>query len=125
MQTQHPVSPEFILTTEGFSASDDLQRKTAQKVEKLFRHRNPPLVRLRLHILRETPRGEEPRFITRALAEHQGADCITHADALEPELSAFGGLEKLERMLNAEAGARKHTQRHPHGIEVPSSLPKV
>jgi hypothetical protein len=125
MKNTPPLPSEFLFSTEGFTATDDVKSRAAQKAEKLFRHRHPPLIRVRLHIDLEVPHGKVAQFLARALAERQGADCVVHADALEPGLAAMEALEKLERMLAGEAGARKHTKHHPHGIDVPSTLPKV
>ena len=43
----------------------------------------------------------------------------------EPAPALTEALDKLERMLAGDAGARKHTKHHPRDIDVPSSLPKV
>lgn len=122
--TPNPI-PEILFSTEGFAASDDLKARSTQKAEKLFRHRHPPIVRVRLHIERDAPRGQPVRFLARALAERSGADCVTHAEAPEPLPAIAEAIDKLERMLAEEASARKHTKHHPHGIDVPSNLPKV
>jgi len=52
-------------------------------------------------------------------------DCVAHAEAAEPAPALTEALDKLERMLAGDAGARKHTKHHPRDIDVPSSLPKV
>ncbi len=120
-----PPIPELLLSTEGFAAGDDLKNRAALKTEKLFRHRQPPLIRVRLHIERTVPHGQPARFVVRALAERQGPDCVVHAEAAEPAPALSEALDKLERMLAGEAGARKHTKHHPRDIDVPSTLPKV
>jgi ribosome-associated translation inhibitor RaiA len=119
------LPPEILFSTEGFAASDDLKSRAAQKAEKLFRHRQPPLIRIRVHIERKVPHGQPAGFVVRAQAERQGADCVAHAEAAEPAPALTEALDKLERMLAGDAGARKHTKHHPRDIDVPSSLPKV
>ena len=125
MNQPPPPVPELLLSTEGFAAGDDLKSRAAQKTEKLFRHRQPPLIRVRLHIERTVPHGQAARFVVRALAERQGADCVAHAEATEPVPAMGEALDKLERMLAGEAGVRKHTKHHPRDIDVPATLPKV
>jgi len=125
MNTSPILPPEIIFSTEGFAGGDDLKSRAAQKAEKLFRHRQPPLIRVRVHIERTVPHGQAARFVVRALAERQGADCVAHAEAAEPAPALIEALDKLERMLAGDAGARKHTKHHPRDIDVPSSLPKV
>jgi ribosome-associated translation inhibitor RaiA len=125
MKTSPIPTPETLLTTEGFAASDDLKDRATQKAEKLFRHRQPPLIRVRVHIARTVPHGQAARFAVRALAERQGPDCVVHAEAAEPVPAVMEALDKLERILTGGARARKHTKHHPHDIDVPSTLPKV
>ena len=120
-----PPIPELLLSTAGFAADDDLKNRAAQKTEKLFRHRQPPLIRVRLHLERTVLHGPAAQFTVRAVAERQGPDCVVHAEAAEPAPALSEALDKLERMLAGEAGARKHTKHHPRDIDVPSTLPKV
>ena len=71
------------------------------------------------------PRSRAAQFVVRAQAVRQGADCVAQAGAAEPAPALTEALDKLERILAGDAGARKHTKHHPRDIDVPSSLPKV
>lgn len=113
-----------LLHTEGFTAGEELIALARRKVEKLFRH-GDRLVRVRLTLVRETPRSGADWFAGTARVERAGPDAVTHAFGATPEGVVHKVVEKLERMIAARAGARKHALHHPHAIELAADLPKL
>jgi putative sigma-54 modulation protein len=119
------MSPDIVLIhTEGFTARDELVALAHRKVEKLFRH-GDRLVRVRLNIAREAPRSGAEWFAATARLERAGRDAVTHAFGETPEAVVHEAVEKLERMIAARVGARKHAVHHPRAVELAAALPKT
>ncbi len=116
---------DILLTTEGFTAHTELTAHAASKAARLFRHGEPRVDRVRLHLKREAPHSAPPYFAARAIAQNAGPDHVAHAEAPEPETALNAVVEKLERALTATARAHKHRQHHPHAIELEGALPKA
>ena len=120
------VSPhDVLLTTEGFTAGPELTAHATSKAGKLFRHGEPRVNRVRLHLKRESPHSAPPYFAARAIAQNAGPDHVVHAEAAEPETALNAVVEKLERALTATARAHQHRQHHPHAIDLAGALPKA
>lgn len=118
------MSNDLLFHTEGFHASDELTDLAHRKAAKLFRHEDRP-VRVRLTIVRETPRSGDDWFAGTARLERAGRDAVVHASAEAPEAVVHECLDKLERMANARTGARKRAAHHPHAIDLDVALPKA
>jgi putative sigma-54 modulation protein len=118
------TSDAVLFHTEGFTARDELLALAHRKVEKLFRHGDRP-VRVRLNLARETPHSGADRFAATARLERAGRDDVTHAFGETPDAVVHEVIDKLERMINARAEARKHADHHPHAVELPADLPKA
>jgi hypothetical protein len=125
MCAMNTTSSRVILATEGFAARPELAVHAEEKALKLLRHEHPRVLRLRLNVKLAKPRDGQPHFIARAAAEHEGADNIAHAVGIRPEAAINAVMDKLERILSASAGARKHWLHHPHGVDLPCVLPKA
>ena len=96
-----------------------------EKALKLLRHEHPHVLRLRINLKLQKPHDAQSHFVARASAEHEGPAHVAHAVGVRPESAINAVVDKLERILSASAGARKHWLHHPHGIEVPCALPKT
>lgn len=103
----NPTS-RLILTSEGFSPREEDRAHADEKAAKVLRHVNPRVDLVRLHLKRETPHSAPVRFTARATAEHAGPDHVIHAEADEPSTAINTAFAKLERVLTAAAGVRKH-----------------
>lgn len=117
-------SDPLLFHTEGFHAGDELNDLARRKAAKLLRHEDR-LVRVRLTIVRETPRSGIDRFAGTARLERAGRDAVVHASGETPEAVVHESLDKLERMANARADARKRAAHHPHAIDLDVALPKA
>jgi ribosome-associated translation inhibitor RaiA len=117
--------PKTILSAEGFSARIELTAHVEAKAAKLRRHEFPRIGHVRIHVRRETPQNDAPRFTVSATAESRGADFVAHGFGGIPESAINTAFDKLERAVAAAAGERKHDLRHPHAIELPTALPKA
>ncbi len=129
MSSRRPNTPDttaaaarFLFTAEGFSAHHTLQSKAGLKAEKLLRHLHPRVATVRLHVKLEHTHAAARQFLVCATAERTGIDHVAHAsdeDALSAIMSA---IEKLERVLVAAAGMRKHQRRQTKSA-APDELP--
>ena len=117
--------PNVIFSTEGFTAHADLATRAEEKAVKLLRHAHPRTLLVRINLRLEKPHSGTPHFLARASAEGGGPDHVAHAIGVRPEAALNGVIDKLERVLSACAGARKHAWHHPHAIELPVTLPKA
>ncbi len=113
-----------LLHTEGFTARDGLVALARRKAGKLLRH-DDRLVRIRLTLVRETPRHGAEAFAATAILERAGRDAIAHAAGDSPEAAVHAIVDKLERMITARTGARRRAVQHPHPIELAVALPKA
>lgn len=118
------MSSTILFHTEGFSPREYLTGLVERKAEKLLRH-HASILRVRLHVVRDTPHGRSENFAASARVERAGADLHAHASASEPEAAIAQSIDKLERQLVSLSGERKHAQHHPQPPEFPVDLPKV
>lgn len=119
------TSSKVILATEGFAARPELAVHAEEKALKLLRHEHPRVLRLRINVKLEKPHDGQSHFVVRAAAEHEGPANIAYAVGIRPEAAINAVVDKLERILSASAGARKHWLHHPHGVDLPCVLPKA
>jgi ribosome-associated translation inhibitor RaiA len=119
------TEPKTILYTEGFHARFELNAHVDAKAAKLRRHEHPRIGHVRIHIRRETPHSDAPRFSVSASAESRGADFIAHGTGGIPESAINTAFDKLERAVAAATGERKHNLRHSPPVEFSIALPGV
>jgi hypothetical protein len=117
--------PNVIFSTEGFAAHAELAAHAEEKSVKLLRHAHPRTLLIRINLRLEKPHSGTPHFLARASAEGDGPDHVAHAVGVRPESAINGVVDKLERVLSACAGARKHEWHHPHAVDIPVALPKA
>lgn len=112
------TSPSRVLLhTDGFAPRDELIAHAEAKAGKVMRHTHPHVHLLRINVKRHAPHSRAPYFEARATAENEGPDHIVHADGPEPEAAINEAMHKLERVLTATAGARKHRLHHPSPLK--------
>lgn len=102
--------PSLIVTADGFVLRPELMVRANEKAAKLIRHHQPHAIRVRLHLAREVPHTDAPRFAVRATAEHAGPDHVVHAFGFEPDAAVNAAFSKLERAFRETAGIRKHAR---------------
>ena len=117
--------PTTILCAEGFNARFELTAHVEAKAAKLRRHENPRIGHVRIHVKRETPHHDAPRFTVSATAESRGADFVAHGSGGIPESAISTAFDKLERAVAAAAGEWKHNLRHSAAIDFATALPNA
>lgn len=104
------MNPTVLFHTEGFSARDHLAALVERKSQMLFRH-DAAIVRLRIHVVRDTPHGREENFASTGRIERAGVDLSAHASGPEPESAILEVMQRLERQLTTLASEQKHARR--------------
>ena len=119
-----PSETRIIVRGVHFNLSDALRSIAEEKVERLLRHQER-IIRVRLDIEHDQARDPNQAFIAKGHIEIHGPDLVASVASDDPQKSLDELIDKLDRMLRKRATAAKEKRRHPHGVEIPSELPKV
>jgi putative sigma-54 modulation protein len=107
-----------------FNLTPALQAAAEEKAARLLRHQER-IIRIRLDIEHDQTRDPSHAFVAKGHIEIRGPDLIASVDSEEPQQSLDALIDKLDGLLRKRASAAKTKRHHPHGVEIPSILPKI
>lgn len=116
------MNSKIIIT--GHVLADRTLEELAHKLEKVLRH-NRHIVRIRLDLHDTGLRAGERYYTAKAVVELRGPDLVVSTTTGNLYRSVNLVVEKLDRMLSERVHKMEDRRRHPHGIDVPSLLPKT
>jgi putative sigma-54 modulation protein len=101
-----------------------LQTAAEEKASRLLRHEEH-IIRIRLDIEHDRTRNPDHAFVAKGHIEIRGSALIASAESDEPQTALDALIDKLDALLRKRSSAAKSKRHHPHGVELPSDLPKV
>jgi putative sigma-54 modulation protein len=123
-----PLDPSaashIIVRCSHFEATPALQAAAEEKAARLYRHEDH-ILRIRFDLEHDRTRNPEHAFVAKGHIEIRGSALIASAESAEPLTALDALIDKLDALLRKRASAAKSKRHHPHGVEIPSDLPKV
>jgi putative sigma-54 modulation protein len=119
-----PTGSRIIVRGVHFELTPALQTAAEEKAARLLRHEER-IIRIRIDIEHDRRRNPRQAFVAKGHIEIRGPDLIASVDSDEPLTSLDILIDKLDGLLRKRASAAKTRRHHPHGVEIPSELPKV
>jgi putative sigma-54 modulation protein len=107
-----------------FEPTPALQAAAEEKAARLYRHEDH-ILRIRFDLEHDRTRNPEHAFVAKGHIEIRGPALIASAESAEPLAALDALIDKLDTLLRKRASAAKSKRHHPHGVEIPSDLPKV
>ena len=104
--------------------TDALKNAVHDKVARLLRHEEH-ILRIRVDLECDTTKNPDQQFVAKGHVEIGGPDLIAHAASDDCYKSIDFLVDKLDALLRKRSDHRKEKRNHPHGVELPSELPKV
>ncbi len=123
-QKNPPTDSRIIVRALHFELTPALKTAAEEKADRLLRHEEH-IMRIRLDIEHDKRRNPSQAFVAKGHIEIRGPDLIASAESDEPLKSVDALMDKLDVLLRKRASAAKTKRHHPHGVEIPSELPKV
>jgi len=123
-QKNPSAGPRIIVRCAHFELTPALQAAAEEKAARLLRHEER-IVRLRIDLEHDRTRNPDHAFSAKGHIEIRGPDLIASVDSGEPLTALDALIDKLDGLLRKRASAAKTKRHHPHGVEIPSDLPKV
>ena len=114
----------IIVRCAHFELTPALQTAAEEKAARLLRHEEH-IIRIRVDIEHDRTRNPGQAFSAKGHIEIRGPDLIASVESDEPLKSLEALIDVLDGLLRKRASAAKTKRRHPHGVEIPSDLPKV
>ena len=118
------MNDKILITGHHFSMSEATRADIEGMAEKLLKH-HAQIVRVRIEAELSTLRPGESAYAVKGLVEIRGPDLTASSATDNLYKSVHEVVDKLERMLNEKAHMREEKRHHPHGVEIPSQLPKA
>jgi|SRR5690606_3075569 len=124
-----PIAPDLldekvIVSGIHLDLTPALKQAARDKVAKLLRHQ-PRIIRVRIDVEHDHPKGDDARFIAKGRVEIGGPDLLAAVASPNAYQAIDALIELLDRGLRKRQAARKERRNHPHGIEIGEGLPKV
>lgn len=119
-----PIGSRIIVRGVHFEITPALKTAAEEKAARLLRHEER-IIRVRIDIEHDQRRDPSQAFAAKGHIEIRGPDLIASVDSDEPQKSLDILIDKLDGLLRKRASAAKTKRHHPHGVEIPSELPKV
>jgi len=118
------MNDKIIIAGHHLTLSEATRADVQAIAEKILK-RHAHIVRVRLESEHATLRTGEPAYTVRGMVELRGPDLAASSTTDNLYRSIHEVVDKLERMLSEKARMRENKRHHPHGVEIPASLPKV
>ncbi len=115
---------ELIISGRHIELTESLKSFVREKVDKLFRHEER-IVRVRMELDRDNTHNKETPFVAKGIIEIHGPDMVVSEATHDLHKSIDNAVDKLDRMIRRRSRMKKVKRNHPHGIELPSELPKT
>ena len=119
-----PTKPRIIVRGVHLDLTNALRSVAEEKAVRLLRHQEH-IVRVRLDLEHDKKRALHQAFVAKGHIEIRGPDLLARVASDDLYKSLDQLIDKLDRMLRKRACAAKTKRHHPHGVEIPSELPKV
>ena len=119
-----PTGSRIIVRGVHFELTAGPEDGAEEKAARLLRHEEH-IIRVRLDLEHDKTRAPRQAFVAKGHIEIRGPDLIASVASDELQKSLDILIDKLDRMLRKRASAAKTKRHHPHGVEIPSELPKV
>ena len=119
-----PTDSRILVRGVHFDLKPALRTAAEEKAARLLRHEEH-IVRIRLDLEHDQTRDPSHAFVAKGHIEIRGPDLIASVDSEEPQKSLDALIDKLDSLLRKRASAAKTKRHHPHGVEIPSNLPKI
>lgn len=104
--------------------TDALRAAVQEKTTRLFRHQDH-IIRLRVDLELDKKHDTEHRCIAKGHIEISGPDIVASVASDDVYKSIDLLVDKLDGLLRKRSSHSKEKRHHPHGVEIPSDLPKV
>jgi len=114
----------IIVRCAHFEITPALQTAAEEKASRLLRHEER-IIRIRIDIEHDRTRNPSHAFVAKGHIEIRGPDLIASVEGAEPLAALDALIDTLDALLRKRASAAKTKRHHPHGVEIPSELPKV
>jgi putative sigma-54 modulation protein len=114
----------IIVRCAHFEPTPALQTAAEEMASRLLRHEEH-ILRIRFDLEHDRTRNPDHAFVAKGHIEIRGPDLIASAESNEPLTALDALIDKLDALLRKRASAAKTKRHHPHGVEIPSELPKV
>jgi putative sigma-54 modulation protein len=114
----------IIVRCAHFEITPALQTAADEKASRLLRHEEQ-IIRIRIDIEHDRTRNPGHAFVVKGHIEIRGPDLIASVESNEPLAALDSLIDKLDSLLRKRASAAKSKRHHPHGVEIPSELPKI
>jgi putative sigma-54 modulation protein len=119
-----PTDSRILVRGVHFNLTPALRTAAEEKAARLLRHEER-IIRIRLDLEHDKTRDPRHAFVAKGHIEIRGPDLIASVDSEEPQKSLDSLIDKLDGLLRKRAGAAMTKRHHPHGVEIPSILPKI
>jgi putative sigma-54 modulation protein len=119
-----PSAPRILVRGVHLELTDALKAIATEKATRLLRHQEH-IIRVRLDLEHDKTRAVQSAFVAKGHIEIRGPDLIASVASDDLYKSLDSVVDKLDRMLRKRATAAIVKRQHPHGVEIPSTLPKV
>ena len=119
-----PTDSRILVRGVHFNLKPALRAAAEEKAVRLLRHEEH-IIRIRLDLEHDQTRNPGHAFVAKGHIEIRGPALIASVDSDEPQKSLDELIDKLDGMLRKRASAAKTKRHHPHGVEIPSNLPKI
>jgi putative sigma-54 modulation protein len=123
-QNNPSAGPRIIVRCEHFELTPALQTAAEEKAARLLRHEEH-IIRIRVDLEHDRTRNPGQAFAAKGHIEIRGPDLIARVESDEPLKSLDALIDVLDGLLRKRASAAKTKRHHPHGVDIPSNLPKV
>jgi len=123
-QNNPSAGPRIIVRCAHFELTPALQTAAEEKAARLLRHEEH-IIRIRVDLEHDRTRNPGHAFAAKGHIEIRGPDLIARVESDEPLKSLDALVDVLDGLLRKRASAAKMKRHHPHGVDIPSNLPKV
>ena len=114
----------IIVRCAHFEITPALQTAADEKASRLLRHEEH-IIRIHIDLEHDRTRNPSHAFVAKGHIEIRGSALIASAESNEPLTALDALIDKLDALLRKRASASKTKRHHPHGVEIPSELPKI
>ena len=117
-------SDELIISGVHLELTEALKSVVTEKMDKLFRHEGH-IIRIRVELEYNAHNSKQNEYIAKGHIEINGPPKVASVATDDLYKSIDQLVVKLDRMLRRRARLKKVKRKHPHGVDIPSELPKV
>ena len=122
--TPSPTDTRILVRGLHFNLKPALRAIAEEKAARLLRHEEH-IIRVRIDLEHDKTRDPRQAFLAKGHIEIRGPDLIASVESDDPQKSLDELIDKLDGLLRKRASAAKTKRHHPHGVEIPSDLPKI